>query len=122
MQLDHETQIRPRKLYFACWGLIPFLAYGTLVSSHSPDMLVRFAGDSKLSVGVSVVVCLCVLAGDRCTAPSPEDRWHRLQHPNEPECRMMNGWMIRIDNCPVSVLYSLISRTSFRPDHGLLFK
>jgi len=58
----------------------------------SKNMHVRLIGDSKLSLGVCVVVCLVCLCGSvmdwqpvqGVPRLSPDDRWDRVQPPRDP--------------------------------------
>ncbi|KAF7651074.1 hypothetical protein LDENG_00116410 [Lucifuga dentata] len=69
----------------------------------SKDMQVRWIGNSKLSVGVNEFVSVCQPCDRLVTCPgepclSPNDCWHRLQHPmtlnrTNGYRKWMDGWM-----------------------------
>jgi len=80
---------------------------GTPASSHCPkNMHVRLTGDSKLSLGVSVSVCLSRLSlcdpvmdwrpVQGVPRLSPDDRWDKAPAPRDPTDGLdgiENGWM-----------------------------
>ena len=102
-------QVRSPPGAFLCGVCMFSLLYAWVLSGYSgflplsKNMHVRLNGDSKLSLGVSVSVCLSLCGPVMDWRPvqgvprlSPDDRWDRLQTPRYPTDGLdgiENGWM-----------------------------